>query len=719
MRSLLLAPIPKFFEFFSPFFDKRYTQESLGAPWTRGGDISILLSRSAWSFALILLWRRRCFGGHASAVWLPEYFCNSALTPLRALGASLFFYPVKSDGSPDFPKFNQFFSEHAKVDVFVLTHFFGVPTPSAETVLFCKSKAAWLVEDAAHVISPIPGVGEVGDCVLYSPHKHMAIPDGAILIVRQLGPNLLGCSSQCLVMLSEARTELFSRSKRPNFLPYKWLLKRLMQIFGLRSRAQLGTLKICTQNYGGKLIGSPQLSCLSHYLLPNAIGRFEDIKRHRQFLINLWSMIFSSPIFNGIIFPADQNGDAYLAKYSAAQSPQVSRLFENLRQSGIPAITWPDLPPEVCLNQVKYEVAIKLAQSHIYFPIHLGITKKELILRGRKLLNQYYEAWSIVAIENHSEWESLWVTISKSNVLQSWEYGEAKASSEGWGVVRFMICNDANSPVGVVQVLFKDWFFGGIARINRGPLVLGVYCDEFEVNIKQAILSKVIAEAQRRRWRVIQVAPEIGDSQKFELGLELLGFKKQKNNKWSSGLISLEGDEQSILMGFHGKWRNSMRKGLSLGVLTIETMWDKKSLKWLLNQYADLQNKKNFTGVSPALLQSLAKQKGAHWKFTLLVGYRNPELSQKDALGWVVVACSGDTAIYFLGGSTQTGRNLQVNSVLLWDAIRYAKAAGCMWFDVGGLSGSTPKGIAEFKRGLNPKPYSLIGEWRLWTEVAL
>jgi lipid II:glycine glycyltransferase (peptidoglycan interpeptide bridge formation enzyme) len=72
----------------------------------------------------------------------------------------------------------------------------------------------------------------------------------------------------------------------------------------------------------------------------------------------------------------------------------------------------------------------------------------------------------------------------------------------------------------------------------------------------------------------------------------------------------------------------------------------------------------------------------------------------------------GDTSTYFIGTTDDTGRKLQVNYVLLWEAILYAKKSGCEWFDIGGLNATTPKGIAHFKSGLNSELYSLVGEWR-------
>jgi hypothetical protein len=53
---------------------------------------------------------------------------------------------------------------------------------------------AWLIEDAVHALRPVRGIGASGDFVLYSPHKHLPIPDGAVLVVRGDGPAEFGAA---------------------------------------------------------------------------------------------------------------------------------------------------------------------------------------------------------------------------------------------------------------------------------------------------------------------------------------------------------------------------------------------------------------------------------------------------------------------------------------------------------------------------------------------
>ena len=59
------------------------------------------------------------------------------------------------------------------------------------------------------------------------------------------------------------------------------------------------------------------------------------------------------------------------------------------------------------------------------------------------------------------------------NLLQSWEYGEAKSSTSNWRVNRHFFSNNGNK-IGYAQVFVKHipYLNTGVAWVNRGPLVL-------------------------------------------------------------------------------------------------------------------------------------------------------------------------------------------------------------------------------------------------------
>ena len=92
--------------------------------WARPTDAAGWLSRSAWSMALVLQWRIRARPNGTPVVLVPDYFCNSSLAPLRALGTRLRFYPVLTSGEPDLAVCRSIAAEEAP-DLFLLVHYFG------------------------------------------------------------------------------------------------------------------------------------------------------------------------------------------------------------------------------------------------------------------------------------------------------------------------------------------------------------------------------------------------------------------------------------------------------------------------------------------------------------------------------------------------------------------------------------------------------------------
>jgi len=153
----------------------------MSASWLGNGGVKLFnLSRSSWSLAASADCLARLRGRKATFAF-PDYMCNPALWPLRQAGANIIFYPIDPDTlQPDYRKC----ADLPQVDAFVLVHYFGKPSDAAMAKAWAHSRGAILIEDAAHVLRPIDGVGEHGDLVMYSPNKLFPIPDGAFLVVR-------------------------------------------------------------------------------------------------------------------------------------------------------------------------------------------------------------------------------------------------------------------------------------------------------------------------------------------------------------------------------------------------------------------------------------------------------------------------------------------------------------------------------------------------------
>jgi len=311
----------------------------------------------------------------------------------------------------------------------------------------------------------------------------------------------------------------------------------------------------------------------------------------------------------------------------------------------------------------------------------------------------------------YSEWQEHIHNCHKTNMPQFWQYGDAKTSVSKWKAYRFLIANEDGRPIGLVQILLlKLPFFGGIVRINRGPMMIGGFKNHQELIY---VFSALFEEFKKRRWFFIQIAPEVNNLDQVSRFLTKFNLKKLSTIPYASGFLSLIPTENQLLMSLKKKWRYSLRKaqGSNINISMLEE--SNENLEILLKRYNEFKEENEFIGISDSLIFALLKQKKSkEWQFNIFIANTDASISIESCCGILVSIRHGDTTTYFIGISGKVGRDLQVNYLLLWESILHAKSIGCDWFDIGGLNDSTPKGIAHFKNGLKSEPYSLIGEWR-------
>ena len=330
-----------------------------------------------------------------------------------------------------------------------------------------------------------------------------------------------------------------------------------------------------------------------------------------------------------------------------------------------------------------------------------------------KMCNTGISNWQIREV-CLSEWDSYWLDCPGHNLLQSWKYGSAKEQSGGWTPKRLVIFNENNIPIALVQVLTKSLpILGGIARINRGPLLLSHELDD-NLQLKIDILKLFMIEARFRRWWVVQIAPEIRDSERARLSLKDLGFRQQLDPAWASSLMDLSLSSDDLYGKLNRRWKRALLKASKLGVIVRSSELTDARLDNVLKSYSTLQKRNKFIGIDNKLIKELSKWKSPNSSFNLFVAELVCEGERNEEVGYRVTVRSGHTVLDFMVSTNEKGRQVEANSALYWHSIIQAKESGCSWFDVGGLSEATPKGIADFKKGLNGTPYQLVGEWRKW-----
>ena len=228
------SPLPKVIDLLRIIFMLTPSIAQLSFSWRKSGEIVYWFSRTAWSLSVVAQWRQRISNVSSVTIWIPEYFCNESLAVLREMDVQLVFYPIDEYTQPSIKNF-PIVTDENRPDIFLLVHYFGEPVSNTEAVVdFCSEHGAWLVEDAAHVLQPVPGVGESGDCVLFSPHKLLSIPDGAIFVVRKNGPSMFVQQPESLLLLDDIVKDLIPRQRRIDLNTLTWMFKRTLQKVGVR-----------------------------------------------------------------------------------------------------------------------------------------------------------------------------------------------------------------------------------------------------------------------------------------------------------------------------------------------------------------------------------------------------------------------------------------------------------------------------------------------------
>ncbi len=480
------TPLPTWFNLFRALLCRLPSAIDLAAPWRREGEVAGWLSRSAWSLALIALWRKSRAPELPVTVWIPDYFCNASLAALRQTGAPLVFYPVTACMEPDFGAF-QPLADADPPDIFLLVHYFGRPTPAAKTRDWCARHGAWLIEDAAHVLRQVEGIGAYGDCVLYSPHKHLPIPDGAVLLIRPNGPGKFGADglasfgppSSWPSQLRDLQQQMGGSVSSGGAHAVVWLVKRVLQKLGVRSwRLSTTPFAEPLKPVASQFTAPPQ-SDLARRLLAGLVSELGAVSRRRQRHQMLWDGLLiddASCIDNlGLAErPINREWTPYLAAYKIGPT-KAEETYHQWQRQGLPVSTWPDLPPEVIAHRECHANAWHLRHTRLYLPAHQSLSARELLERCcwpgaiPESKPRLRLVWDKGTREQCRQWLA---QAGPSNLLQSWPYGEAKSVHGGWRVKRGVLCRD-NEPIAVVQVLQKR--VAGlliVSRINRGPLFL-------------------------------------------------------------------------------------------------------------------------------------------------------------------------------------------------------------------------------------------------------
>lgn len=349
-------------------------QENLSGPWRKESDRAFWFGRSSFAFRAVHDWMSYQRNISSPVIWFPDYFCNSALAPLRRVGANLHFYPVGIDLEPDWEACCKL-AEVSQPNIFVLVHYFGQPAPADIAREFCRSHDALLLEDAAHALVPTPEIGVYGDFTVYSPYKMIPIPDGGLMVV-----NRKHATSDMAALISNlARREM---------VVAPWIAKKSLQLlFPVTTRSyQLKNLSHEFSVDGNEpiIVGERRMSNWARKCLTSRIQEIESIRSRRlsnqRELLQVVKSI--SPLTKEqSVKPLTVSGDCAPYRFALRFTmPEVAeKFFGKMIEFGCPVEGWPDLPPEIIADRANHREALRLRKTVVLIPVHQSVDMTVLV----------------------------------------------------------------------------------------------------------------------------------------------------------------------------------------------------------------------------------------------------------------------------------------------------------------------------------------------------
>jgi dTDP-4-amino-4,6-dideoxygalactose transaminase len=312
--------------------------------------------------------------------FLPGYFCNQSLDPLRGVGAELVFYRTRANFCPEWEDVYHL-AQKKKPDLFVLVHYFGLINDVAGAISFTKDMDCVLLEDCAHILAPYESVAQTNSIQLYCPHKLLSLPPIALLV--------------------------FSERFFPiTFNQYKIGLRKEDIVWGMKRLTQM---LIVTMSWDALWKTKTHLSKLSQHeennrITKNSIASFRTslfalvgLQAFQNELENICKKRLSNYAYLATIIGQISEKENFLP-WPAWPGGMVPYLFplhisnrhidfflNALYKESIPAQKWPDLPPEVLEKPSIYREEIELRNNLLFLPIHQTLTKKHLDYIGNVL----------------------------------------------------------------------------------------------------------------------------------------------------------------------------------------------------------------------------------------------------------------------------------------------------------------------------------------------
>jgi peptidoglycan pentaglycine glycine transferase (the first glycine) len=308
-------------------------------------------------------------------------------------------------------------------------------------------------------------------------------------------------------------------------------------------------------------------------------------------------------------------------------------------------------------------------------------------------------------VADRDAWNETLSRLPSNHVLQSWDWGAVKAR-HGWTPVRLRWERDG-CPLAAAQVLRRPlprtpW---GVMYVPKGPAL-----DYEDTDLVERVLSDLEAYTRRRRAIFCKLDPDVHLNPVVDL-LVARGWRysDEQIQFRNTALLDLRPPEADLLAQMKGKTRYNVRLARRRGVAI--RAGTEQDLPAFYRMYAETGQRDGFT------IRAYEYYDDA-WRTFLRSGLAHMLLAEVDGetVAGLILFRFSDKAWYMYGASMARHREKMPNYALQWEAIRWARSAGCTVYDLWGAPDTLDEqdrlwGVWRFKEGLGAQYTPHIGAY--------
>jgi peptidoglycan pentaglycine glycine transferase (the first glycine) len=323
-------------------------------------------------------------------------------------------------------------------------------------------------------------------------------------------------------------------------------------------------------------------------------------------------------------------------------------------------------------------------------------------------------------------WNEIVAKLPGAGILQTREWARIKAAT-GWEAIPQLWKDAAGNPCAAALVLRRPIRLGGFSAklcvmyVPRGPLL-----DWADAPLRARVLGDLQKLARKSGAIFIKIDPEIclgsglpgeesatEDPQGRDIQAELVTlnwrYSQDQIQFRNTVVLDLSSDETGWLARMKPKTRYNLRLAERKGVCIRQGT--PADFKLLYRMYAETSLRDGFV-IRPESYYSLV------WKTFMDRGMCQPLIAEVDGqpVAAVILFIFAGRAWYIYGMSREIHRDRMPNYLLQWEAMRAAKAAGALQYDLWGAPDLFDEkdpmwGVYRFKEGLGGQVIRTLGAW--------